>query len=315
MELYPDLTIATTIHNNLERWMEMALSFEREVGLPAEIVVVDDGSASPAVVTGLRSSVRLLRNDQPRGFCGASDQALRGVRTPYALLLDADITFLSGDFRAAYAAFQAQSRLAWSNFQQVSAEGHPGCSVEEILPPAWVYGLGNQVTQRWWRGREKSGRSTALSDRLSAVLIAHSSSALVRMEAFREINGFDLRFWQCQSDNDVCLRLGRAGWTVGVDRIYTVRHDGIGGRTGGQSRVYDLYRSRLMLYETHRPWSRLFLRPLLCLRHLLEAVVACLRPQIKESHLSPSFRFKLALGALRGYPVDRKKVKEPLLRL
>lgn len=306
MELYPNLTLATTIHNNLERWMEMASSFEKEVGLPAEIVVVDDGSASPAVITGLRSPVRLLRNEQPRGFCGASDQALRGVKTPFALLLDADITFLPGDFRAAFTAFQAQPRLAWSNFQQVSIDGKLGCSIEEELAPAWVYGLGNQAGQRWSRGREKSSPTTALSDRLNAVLIAHSSSALVRMEAFHEINGFDLRYWQCQSDNDVCLRLQRAGWTVGVDRIYTVRHDGIGGRTGGQNRVYDLYRSKLMLYETHRPWSRLYLRPLLCLRHVLEAAVACLRPGTKDSHLAPSFRLKLAGGALWGYPVNRK---------
>ena len=72
------------------------------------------------------------------------------------------------------------------------------------------------------------------------VPIAHSSSCFVRMEAFRQIDGFDPRFWQCESDNDVCLRLGRAGWQVGVDREYALRHDGIGGRTGGQSRVYDL---------------------------------------------------------------------------
>ena len=302
MDLYPDLTIATTIHNNLERWMEMAVSFEKEVGLPAKIVVVDDGSASPVAITGLRSQVHLLRNDKARGFCGASDQALREVTTPFALLLDADITFLPGDFRAAFTAFQAQPRLAWSNFQQVSAEGLPGCSAEEILPPAWIYALGNQVAQRRLRWRKKSWQTTVLNDRLDAVLVAHSSSALVRMEAFREIGGFDLRFWQCQSDNDVCLRLTQLGWKVGVDRIYTVRHDGIGGRTGGKKRVRDLYRGRLMLYEAHRPWSRLYLRPLLSLRHALEAIMACFRRERRDDHLSPGFRLKLALAALHGYP-------------
>src|ERR1700722_18202433 len=107
MSSYPDLTIATTIHNNLDRWMEMALSFERESGLPAEIVAVDDASSSPIVISGLQSPLRLLRNDIARGFGAASDQALREVKTPFAFLLDADITFLPGDFRAAFDSFKS----------------------------------------------------------------------------------------------------------------------------------------------------------------------------------------------------------------
>ncbi len=305
MESYPDLTLATTIHNNVERWMEMATSFEKEVGLPAEIVVVDDASTLPAKIEGLQSGVRLLRNEKARGFGGASDQALREVKTPFALLLDADITFLPGDFRAAFEAFKAQPRLAWSNFQQVSLEGHRGGSSEDVIPPAWIYGLGNQVVGRWLKWKEKSRQPMALSDRQIAVTIAHSSSALVRMQPFLEIGGFDFRFWQCQSDNDVCLRLGRAGWQVGVDQVYTVRHDGIGGKTGGRNRIYDLYRGKLLFYETHQPASQFYLRPLLALRHLLEAFVACFRRGTREDHLRPAFRLQLAAAALSGYPVRR----------
>jgi GT2 family glycosyltransferase len=282
--------------------MEMALSFEKEVGLPAEIVVVDDASKIPAQITGLRSKVRLLRNETARGFGAASDQALREVKTPFALLLDADITFLPGDFRAVFEAFKAQPKLAWSNFQQVSAAGDKGGSSEPVIAPAWIYGLGNQVTGRWLRRKESVRRPVVLGDRFHLVPIAHSSSALVRMRAFLEIDGFDFRFWQCQSDNDVCMRLGGAGWQVGVDQIYTVRHDGIGGKTGGTRRVYDLYRGKLLFYETHRPASRLYLRLLLSLRHLAEAAIAALRGGAKEEHLRPSFRLHLAARALRGYP-------------
>ena len=305
MDTFPDLTIATTIHNNLERWMEMATSFEREAGQPVEIVVVDDASRTPAVISGLRIPVRLLRNEKARGFGGASDQALKEVRTPYALLVDADITFLPGDFRAAFAAFKAVPKLAWSNFQQVSAEGNKGSSCEEVLPPGWVYGLGNQVSGRWSRRWEQTHRSPMLSERIMQVPIAHSSSAFVRMEAFRQIDGFDPRYWQCQSDNDVCLRLGRAGWKVGIDRNYTVRHDGIGGKTGGKSRVYDLYRGKLLIYETHRPGSRLYLRPLLALRHGLEAAALTVRRRPGE-HMEPGFRWHLAQSALQGYPAEKR---------
>ena len=306
MNVFPDLTIATTIHNNLDRWTEMATSFEREVGRPAEIVAVDDASKIPAQPSGLQCPLRLLRNEKARGFGGASDQALKAVTTPYALLLDADITFLPGDFPAAFQAFKAQPKLAWSNFQQVSAQGHPGGSTEEIIPPGWIYALGNQVCQRWVHGEEKKLRPEMLGERIQAVPIAHSSSALVRMEAFRSIGGFDPVFWQCQSDNDVCLRLGAAGWKVGIDRSYTVRHDGIGGKTGGASRVYDLYRGKLLIYERHRPSSRAYLRPLLALRHAGEALAVSFLPKRSEESRQAAFRWKLARAALRGYPAESK---------
>jgi GT2 family glycosyltransferase len=305
MATFPELTLATTIHHNLARWREMAESFEREAGTAAELVVVDDASREPAVVTGLRTPVRLLRNETAQGFGMASDQALRAVRTPLALLVDADITFLPGDFAAALAAFQEQTRLGWSNFQQVSAEGLPGASSEAVIAPAWVNALGNAAVARWERGRMRAYRPEMLGARIAAVPVAHSSSALVRMEAFREIGGFDARFWQCQADNDLCLRLARARWKVGADQVYTVRHDGIGGRTGGAARVWDLYRGKLLFYETHRPGCRVYLRPLLAARHLAEAGVAALRRGPRAEHLRPGFRLRLAAGAWRGYPVQR----------
>jgi len=300
---YPDLSLATTIHNNLDRWMEMALSFERHVGTVAEICVVDDGSTIPARIEGLRSPVRLVRHDTPQGFCAASDVALNQVKTPYAFLLDADITFLPGDFANAFAAFKSIRKLAWSNFQQIGASGKVGSPSEDILPPAWVYALGNQMQGHWLKWKAKRTlKSEALHGRIVSVAIAHSSSTLVRMKAFQEIGGFDRRFWQCESDNDVCLRLRQAGWKVGVDQIYTVRHDGVGGRTGGKKRIYDLNRSRLMLYEIHRPESRPYLRKLLGVRHLVEGVTAKVIGGKREDHLTTEFRFRLAKAAFQGYP-------------
>ena len=298
---YPDLSVATTIHNNRDRWMEMATSFERHVGTVAEFVVIDDGSREPVKIWGLRSPVRLIRHDAAQGFCGASDKALAEVTTPFAFLLDADVTFLPGDFGHAFAAFKAIPRLAWSNFQQIGSSGEVASPSEDRLPPAWVYAMGNQVQWRWSQWKARTVRSQWLSGRIKGVTIAHSSSTLVRMKAFRDIGGFDRRFWQCESDNDLCLRLRRARWKVGVDQVYTLRHDGIGGRTGGMKRVYDLYRSRLMIYEIHRPSSRAYLRSLLGVRHLVEGAASVVVRRRAE-HLSPKFRFRLASAAFKGYP-------------
>src|SRR5206468_6938365 len=59
------------------------------------------GSRRACALPPVGSGVRLIRNEQPHGFCQASDTALCAVRTKYALLVDADILFPPGDFAGA----------------------------------------------------------------------------------------------------------------------------------------------------------------------------------------------------------------------
>jgi len=297
---FANLTLASTIHNNIVRWIEMAISFETHVGIPHEIVVVDDGSVEPVLINGLKSKVRLIRNPVALGFCAASALALNSVSTPFGLLVDADITFLPGDFAKAFACFQTTAKAAWCNFSQIDREGYIGSSIDRVIPPAWCFGLGNQVTELWAKMKNKSAAVTD-ANAIERVPIAHSSSALVRMAAYESVGGFDLRYWQCQSDNDLCQRFTKRGWSVGFYRGYCVIHDGIGGKTGGLPRVYDLYRGKLMFYETHYPWSRIYLRPLLALRHLAEAFALLVRPR-QGDHLRPAWRLALAWLVFRAYP-------------
>jgi GT2 family glycosyltransferase len=120
------------------------------------------------------------------------------------------------------------------------------------------------------------------------------------MQAFRAVEGFDRWYWQCQSDIDLSLRLRKAGYRVGVDLGYGVKHEGAGGKGGGAPRVLDLYRSRVHLYENFYPASRLYLRPLLFVRHLIElawfAVVALWK---NEPRLQT--RIEMVKGVLKGY--------------
>ena len=60
-----------------------------------EIVVVDDGS-SPAV-GDLGSDVRLFRNPESLGMCGARNRAFRAARGRYAVYLDDDAEFATDD--------------------------------------------------------------------------------------------------------------------------------------------------------------------------------------------------------------------------
>jgi N-acetylglucosaminyl-diphospho-decaprenol L-rhamnosyltransferase len=294
---FADLTLATTMHNNARMSAAMLESFETNLGTVDKIVIVDDGSSRPSQLPPVSSAVRLIRNELPYGFCQASDVALRAVRTKYALLIDADVLFEPGDFAGGYAEFQ-KDNWAWVNFRQTNFRGEPQAGYEQPLMPPWIFAAGNQALKLW----DKFQRSPTARPgrRIAEVEAAHSSCTLVNMDAFRAVEGFDRWYWQCQSDIDLSLRLRQAGYRVGVDLGYGVKHEGAGGKGGGAPRVLDLYRSRLHLYENFYPSSRLYLRPLLFVRHLFElawfAVVA-----LGKNEPRLQTRIEMVKGVLKGY--------------
>jgi N-acetylglucosaminyl-diphospho-decaprenol L-rhamnosyltransferase len=294
---FNDLTLATTIHNNAETSAAMLASFDANVGTVDKVLILDDGSRRPCQIPPVSSPVRLIRNEQPHGFCHASDVVLKAVRTRYALLVDADVLFEPGDFAGGYAEFQ-KDNWAWVNFRQTNFQGVPQAAYEQPLMPPVIFAAGNQVMRFWEKFQRRPVAQPGA--RIMEVQAAHSSCTLIDMEAFRAVEGFDRWYWQCQSDIDLSLRLRKAGYRVGVDLGYGVKHEGAGGKTGGPGRVLDLYRSRVHLYEQFYPASRIYLRPLLFVRHLFElawfAVVALWK---NEPRLQT--RIEMVKGVLKGY--------------
>ena len=219
------------------------------------------------------------------------------MQTRYALLVDADVLFQPGDFEGGFREFRA-SKWAWINFRQVSFAGEEQNSYEQPLMPPWIFAAGNQVFS-WWNKRHEPPQP-APDARIAPVDAAHSSCTLVDMEAFRAIGGFDPWYWQCQSDVDLSLRFRENGYRVGIDTGYCVKHEGSGGKTGGTSRVLDLYRSRVRLYERAYPLSRFYLRPMLFVRHAFEvAWFAAVAPFKDDARLGT--RVQMLKGALKGY--------------
>lgn len=300
MSDFEDLTLATTVHNNAEMSAAMLRSFAEHVGSVAEIVIVDDASAAPVESPAFANSrVRILRNETAQGFCKASDRALREARTDFALLVDADVLFQPGDFRGGYSEFR-RDNWAWVNFRQVSFAGVPQNAFEQPLMPPLIFAAGNQVFALWEKFhppllQRRNG------ERIAEVEAAHSSCTLVNMHAFRAIGGFDPWYAQCQSDIEISLRFRDRGYRVGVDTGYEVRHEGAGGRTGNLSRVLDLYRARVHLYEQTNRSCRIYLRPLLFARHTLELAWFAATAPFSRDRSKLRSRVQMWKGALSGY--------------
>jgi len=82
---------------------------------------------------------------------------------------------------------------------------------------------------------------------------------LLDRRAFREIGGFDPRFFINHWEVDYCLRLKRHGWRIRYEPRAVARHKIAPGGTRSPDRLYYLYRNKLLVIRT----SGYFDRPVL----------------------------------------------------
>lgn len=175
----PQISVVIPLYNKRDTIARTVESVRRQIGVTAEIIIVDDGSTdgSAAVVDGLHvPGLRLVRQDNA-GPGRARNVGTEQARADLVAYLDADDEWKPGYLAAALAAF----------------ERHPDCVAYVCgydsgafaqARPNLVRALG--LTE----GRHEvplEGDGMTLALRLNAV---HSSCTVVRRSVFRRFGGF-----------------------------------------------------------------------------------------------------------------------------
>lgn len=197
--------------------------------LRIELVVVDnseDAGETSRLRAGLPTSVRLLVNERNSGFGAACVRGLQAVDGDFIMLLNPDAEALPGCLKALATSLLrdptlgAVSPLQWWDAQR-----------RWQLPPAWLptgtglwaldlaardarqalrlSGAYRQLALRVWKASTDSGvvPQRALS----------GGAMMVRRAAVSALGGlFDPGYFLYYEDSDLCLRLRRAGWRMGL---------------------------------------------------------------------------------------------------
>lgn len=228
-----------------------------------ETLVVDNGShdGSAELARERHPEARLMALPENVGFGAAVNRAVatlgEAARDDAVLLLNPDAWLLPGALDALVARLASEPRLAWVAPRLFYPDGRPQFAWE---PEVSLLGeAARKVRNRF----EARAWSHTVMPRVLAVLGPGwftGACALVRLAAFREVGGFDERFFVYFEDTDLCLRLRRAGWALAQEPAARVAHVSAGsggGRAAGRS-----YRqAQLALYDKHRPrWERAVLR-------------------------------------------------------
>jgi GT2 family glycosyltransferase len=203
------------------------------------VIVVDNGSAddTPARMRAALPQAQVLELGENRGFGAANNAALHQVQTPYALLMNPDCAVMSADAQALLASMAQWPQAA-------------------IMAPQLVDGRGDKQVNYGWVRHQWNSQGPA-AEGVTCVGNACGAAMLLRLEAMPTRDWFDTRFFLYYEDEDLCLRLLKAGKPVMIEPAVRVAHANRGSVRGPRplkvefGRGYHHARSKVLFTAKH----------------------------------------------------------------
>ncbi len=213
-----------------------------------EIVVIDncsrDGSAE--VVHRDFPSIRVITSDSNTGFAAAANRAAHTATSAYLLFLNPDTIVQPEFFSRLNDTLAADRSIVLAGCRLTTDDGRP-------QPSAWrLPNLATLAAESFL----PHALSTARTRRDRAGLLrggfVSGGGLVIQSSLFRELGGFDERFFMYYEDADLCRRAGAKGYLPIFLGALRIVHHGRGsyGEKAGDFFVH-YYRSKLQYCALH----------------------------------------------------------------
>ncbi len=249
-----DLSIIIVNYNTRDYLARCLESLADMSGISAEIFVVDNASKDLSVemVRERFPEAVLIANAENLGFAKANNQAIAVSKGRYLYFLNPDAEVQKGAFAAMISHMEAHPEIGLAGTRLVNPDGSAQPSVESRYP-----------------GQKHAGKELAgLKGDIAWVL---GASMIARRMAIMNAGGFNADFFLYGEEQDLCLRLRRAGWEIGYIPEAAVLH--WGGKSERDHLPADVwekkFRAELIFYRSH--YSKKAVRGI-CMENLIQAM-------------------------------------------
>ena len=217
----PELSVITVTYNSKDHIVRCLQNIMAAAnGVRLEVILVDNASmdgTTDAVREQLSDApwLTIIANDQNLGFGKASNLAARRANGRYLLFLNPDLFLLPGAIRTSLDAFTrldrcgaVMARTFWDDEMQFqfSCLKTVGLSAAIVQHTSLRHILGKRTFEKYWRMDWKMWSS----DDPLEVSGAPGSYLMLSREFFRQLGGFDERFFMYYEDEDLCRRIRKA---------------------------------------------------------------------------------------------------------
>lgn len=216
------------------------------------IIVVDNGSADESVqmIQERYPHVKLIRNEVNRGFCGASNQGMDAVETPYVFLLNND-TKVDSDCISKLESCMESDESIFSVQAKMLQMAHP-----ELIDDA-----GDYYCALGWAFARGKGKDSEKYDKKSKIFAACGGAVLYRKKYLKITGGFDENHFAYLEDIDLGYRARIQGLKNLIEPEAIVYHVGSGasGSRYNKFKVDLSSRNNIYLFCKNMPFLQLLL--------------------------------------------------------
>ena len=238
-----------------------------------EIFLVDNGSkdGSPASIREHFPHVKLILNEENRGFARAVNQALSRAGGRYVVLLNSDARFQKKTVQTFMAFMKDNPDVGIAGGQLINEDGTLQNSIAPF--PSLATELLNKrllrtLFPRCYPGKEREYPFPIDVDSLVGACL------VVRREAIDDVGNLDEGYFFFMEETDWCLRMKERGWRVSFVPHARVLHlQGASAAMAKAEAKIEFYRSRYRLFTKWQGrWKTTLLKLGLILRLIGEVV-------------------------------------------
>jgi hypothetical protein len=238
-----DISLSIVSHQQ----SEMVIRLLRDVARHApnlDVLLTSNVPERSVIQSEGLKSVRQYDNPHPQGFGSNHNAAFKHCGSPFFCVANPDIHLLSDPFPELLACMD-DPKVGLVTPRVLDPEGNLEDSARYFPTPV---GLAAKML-----GMDQ-GRYPLTSQAPGAVDWVAGMFMFFRAEAFRDIGGFDDRFFLYYEDVDICARLWQAGWKVMLHPGVSVYH--AAQRTSRRSPRYLAWHLSSMARYFAKHWGR-----------------------------------------------------------
>jgi len=233
---FPDVSVIVVSYNTADLLKKCLESVSAAQRVTYEVFVVDNASKddSAEVVRKGFPSVRLIANENNRGFGAANNQALRQCTGRYIIFLNPDTTVEPDSF--------------YNMVAFMDANPHVGLAGPKVLNPDGT--RQDSVSYRYPGHRYGASDLGTLPGDIACVL---GACLIASEKLLRELGGFDEDFFLYGEDQDLSLRVRKRGFEIGyIESAVIMHHGGQSERDTLQAEVVrKKIRAEFLFYRKH----------------------------------------------------------------
>lgn len=231
-----DVSIIIVSYNTADLTVACLESVFASQRVSYEVFVVDNASqdGSAGIIRDKFPQVRLVANEENRGFGAANNQALQECSGRYVIFLNPDTTVGPDSFFKMAAYMDAHSEVGLAGPRVLNPDGTRQDSMSTRYP-------GHRY------GAADLGH---LPGEIACVL---GACQIASTGLLHELGGFDEDFFLYGEDQDICLRIRKRGFEIGfIDDAVIMHHGGQSERgTLPAEVVRKKIRAELLFYRKH----------------------------------------------------------------